>query len=1738
MQNSHLDSSITDSEETLEIAGEEVFLFPLSFAQQRLWFLQQMNPQSPAYNMPVASRLLGRLDVKALEQALNEIVQRHEVLRTTFQMIDAEPMQVISPHAALTLPLVDLTRLPETAREAEAHRRAVEHVRQPFDLVNGPLVRAGLLRMNDEDHVLLLTMHHIISDGWSISVLVNELGALYNSFSTGTTSTLPGLSIQYADYAQWQRSWLTGEVFEAQLDYWKKRLEGAPPVLAVPTDRPRPSIQSFRGSLERFIVAEDVVRGLRELCRQEGATMFMVLLAAFQTLLHRYAGQDVIVVGTPIAGRNRRELEGLIGFFINTLVMRADFRGDLSFRQLLAEVKETALGAYAHQEFPFDKLVEELQPQRDLSHMPIIQTMFALQNTPDESIELPGLTIKPVNVDSGTAQFDLSLNVWERGSVLTGHLGYRTDLFGADTIKRMLAHFQTLLASIANQPGQRVSALPLLLDDERRQLLHGWNPSERSSQEGICLHQLFEAQAGRDASATALVFESESVSYGELNGRANRLAHHLRALGVGPEVRVCLLLERSPEMIVGMLAILKAGGAYVPLDPSYPDERLAFLLDDSGARVCVTMRSFLEKPARHNVAVVCLDADSETIDVQPEHNPVSTTGPDNLAYAIYTSGSTGQPKGVMVTHRNVARLLAATHDWFHFDERDVWTLFHSYAFDFSVWELWGALLSGGKLVVVPYWMSRSPEDFYSLLVRERVTVLNQTPSAFRQLMRVDEARHGAESLSLRALIFGGEALEVASLGAWMERHGDARPRLINMYGITETTVHVTYRPLTLADVGTATGSVIGKPIPDLRLYILDKNLEPVPPGVCGEMYVGGAGLARGYLNRAVLTAERFIPDPFASEAGARFYRTGDLARRLGNGDIEYLGRADEQVKVRGFRIELGEIETALLTHRSLQEAVVAARADTDGDQRLVAYVVARQGSALRVDELRAYLRERLPEHMLPAVFVELEAMPLTAHGKLDRSRLPEPGRERPEFEKRYEAARNAVEAMLSELWSDVLGVERIGIHDDFFDLGGDSIKGVILINRLQERLGEIVHVVTIFNAPTVASFARYMEEQHPNAVARMIGVPAPLTEADEPAPPARESSKITGAQFAQVRELIKPLEPRVDEHAALKNRPAIFILAPPRSGTTLLRVLLGGHPRLFSPPELELLSFNTLKERRHAFSGAFGFWLEGSLRAIMEIKGCDAEEAASIMRGLEERGLSTKEFYRLMQEWIGDRRLVDKTPSYALHTSIMQRAEVDFENALYIHLLRHPRGMIRSFEEAKLDQIFFRYEHPFSRRELAEMIWTISHQNILGFLRDVPIGRQHQLKFEDLVTHPRASLEQVCNFLDVELHPDMLQPYKEREKRMTDGIHAESRMLGDVKFHSYQGIEASVGEKWQEHGGGDSLAGETQAVAELLGYESEMERKSARAETSLSPQQARLSEPAPRSSLHLSLPDSEQPLIPIQAQGLLPPFFCVHAVGGNVFSYVGLARRLGREQPFYALQARGLMGAQEPHTRVEAMAADYIQVIRAVQERGPYVLGGWSMGGLIAFEMACQLQRQGEQVALVALFDSVTPYAAGSTWESEQVMQVARFAIHLGLPQEELANVSEQFLSFDEDAQLKYLFKEAKKRGILPPEFNLTQLQHLFKVYQSNNEAGQAYRPRACSAPLVLFRAAEKVDEELTDTTLGWSHLAEGSLEVEEVTGNHFTMLDEPHVSLLAEKLRARLARANQGSRLVSARQD
>ncbi|HEV3050189.1 MAG TPA: amino acid adenylation domain-containing protein, partial [Longimicrobium sp.] len=962
--------------------------------------------------------------------------------RTVFVDADGSPMQVITPFGGFVLPVEDLSGLGDVDREAAVRRRAGEEARRVFDLAAGPLFRAALLRLGEEDHVLLLSVHHVVSDAWSMGVLLRELAVLYEAYREGRESPLPELAVQYADYAVWQREHLAGEVLDRKISYWRERLVGAPGLLELPTDRPRPAVQTHRGTAERVELPGELLERLRALGRSEGATLYMTLLGAFQVLLGKYAGSEDIVVGSPIAGRTRGEVEPLIGFFVNTLVLRTDLSGDPSFREVLRRVREVTLGGYEHQEVPFEKLVAELQPERSMSHSPLFQVMFALLNAEDRGGPLPGLKVSGVGAELTSSKFDLSLELGVTAQGLRGVLNYSTELFDRSTVRRMLGHLERVLEQVATDADVRLSQLELLDQAERALVLEAWNdtaevPADR------CIHELFQAQAARTPAAVAVVYEGKALSYAELNAGANQLAHYLRRREVGPEVRVGICLERSLEMVVAILAVLKAGGAYVPLDPGYPAERLAFTLADAGVPLVLVQESVRATlPAVDGVEIISLDGAAAEIAPESAENPESGAGPDSLAYVIYTSGSTGAPKGALIEHRNVARLFAATDAWFGFGPGDVWTLFHSYAFDFSVWELWGALLYGGRLVVVPFDVSRDPDAFHALVQREGVTVLNQTPSAFRQFMRVDAERGG--DLGLRVVVFGGEALEPASLREWVERRGVDAPRLVNMYGITETTVHVTWRPLGREEVFGESGSPIGRAIPDLRLYVLDPARRPVPIGVPGELYVGGAGVARGYLNRPELTAERFVDDPFAP---GRLYRTGDRVRWLADGTLEYLGRLDEQVKIRGFRIELGEIEVRLAEHPEVREAVVVAREDVPGEKRLVGYVV----GAVEVDALRAHMRQSLPEYMVPGAFVVLDRLPLTANGKVDRKALPAP--ELASAEDRYVAPRTQVEEVLAGIWAEVLRLERVGVEESFIDLGGHSLLATRVVSRVRAVFG-------------------------------------------------------------------------------------------------------------------------------------------------------------------------------------------------------------------------------------------------------------------------------------------------------------------------------------------------------------------------------------------------------------------------------------------------------------------------------------------------------------------------------------------------------------------------------------------------------------------------------------------------------------------------------------------------------------
>ncbi|ASS75463.1 hypothetical protein CIG75_11070 [Tumebacillus algifaecis] len=1052
----------------------------LSYGQRALWFMQRLAPESSAYNIARAVSIPGALDLAALKRSFEVLLSRHPQLRMNFVMQDGETVQKMQEYNVLYFVVEDATHL----SEGELAERLSVYAHRPFDLARDSLLRVYLLKRSEQEHILLLSMHHIIVDFWSLAVLVKELRELYPLMQSGSSVEVGQPNDSYGEHVARQAELLAGVRGEELLAYWKKQLGGTLPLLNLPTDRPRPPVQTYRGDSRSFRVTKDVTHQLKQLAQANGATLYMTLLAAFQVLLYRYSGQDDLLVGSPTAGRSSAKFADTVGYFVNPVVLRADFRDQPSFSEFLKQVRLTVLAALDHQDYPLPLLVEKLAPKRDLSYPPLFQAMFVLQKSHLDSDGLTGLALQDSTVRlegalpfagyplaGQMAQFDLTLTMTEHDGELLASFDYNSDLFDAATIERMSGHLTELLRGIGEAPERKVSQMPLLTPVEREQVLYGWNDSQANFASELCLHERFEQQVERTPHRVAVAYEEQSLTYAELNERANRLAHYLRSCGVGPDVLVGLCVERSLETIIGVLGILKAGGAYVPLDPTYPPERIAFVLEDASISVLLTQEKYLSILPEQSARVIALDRDEDEIAVASGDNPPSIAAANHLAYVIYTSGSTGRPKGVLIEHSNVVRLLDATDHWFQFDEEDVWTLFHSYAFDFSVWEIWGALLFGGKLVVVPYEVSRDPQAFYGLVVQAGVTVLNQTPSAFRQLLAAEEAVGVSPDLALRYVIFGGEALDLPSLSPWYERHDEQKTVLVNMYGITETTVHVTYRALSMQDVQTAVGSVIGGPIPDLQVYVLDEQGQPVPIGVPGELYVGGAGLARGYLNRAELTAERFVQNQFGP---GRLYKSGDLARFLPDGQLQYLGRIDHQVKVRGFRIELGEIEAALEQHPSVREALVVAWDEVPGEKRLVAYVVADR--SLTGGDLRAYVKERLPEYMVPSVFMQIDAFPLTGNGKVDRRALPAPESGRRDVSTQYAAPKNELQRQLAIIWQEALGIEQVGIYDNFFDLGGHSLSLAKAHHAIQERLLHTFSIVEMFKHPTIDALASFLHQ--------------------------------------------------------------------------------------------------------------------------------------------------------------------------------------------------------------------------------------------------------------------------------------------------------------------------------------------------------------------------------------------------------------------------------------------------------------------------------------------------------------------------------------------------------------------------------------------------------------------------------------------------------------------------------------
>jgi len=1332
---------------------------PLSFAQQRLWFIDQLAPRNSAYNIPAAIRLEGPLNVIALERSLNEVVRRHEALRTTFTVVDGGPAQVIAPSLTMAPRVIDLQALSENAREIEVQRLAAEEACRPFDLAHGPLLRVTLLRLGEERHVGLLTMHHIVSDGWSTGILIRELAVLYNAFSSEMPSPLSELPIQYADFANWQRLWLQDDILQIQLSYWKQQLLGIPPLLELSTQRTRPAVLGFRGARDSLLLPGSAVDALKVLSRDEGATLFMTFLTAFYVLLHRYSNQDDLVVGTPIANRNHTETEGLIGFFVNTLVLRTDLSGDPTFRVLVRRVREVCLAGYSHQDLPFEKLVEELHLERDLSRNPLFQVMFMVNGPRTETMELTGLRVSPIKSGSEAAHVDLALQISETEDGRTeAALIYNTDLFDAAAITRMLRQFQVLLEAAAADPDRHVLELPLLNPEERHQLLAEWNDTKTGYSRHLCIHQLFEAQVEQTPNAIAVSLEDRQLTYEELNRRANQLAHHLRSLGVGPEVLVGSCLEHSPENIIALMSILKAGGVYVPLDPTYPNERLRYMLEDACISVLVTQERLVQRLPHDTPTIVCLDSDWNAVAREGSDNPIIAVTDGNLAYVIYTSGSTGWPKGVSVSPASIARHCCDIRKYYGLDSSDRVLQCSSMSVDLSLEQIVPTLIAGATLVLarVNAWQMT---EFERKVGELGLTIVN-LPTPYWEALAWEPSENPAQAARIlpRLVVVGGDVMSPDALARWQESPMRG-VRLINAYGPTEATITANAFEITprLGEIAANQGIPIGRPLANREIYILDRYGNPVSVGVPGEVHIGGAGLARGYLNRPDLTAEKFIPNAFGQEPGGRLYRTGDIARYRLDGNVEFLGRLDHQVKIRGFRIELGEIEAALGQYPGVREAVVLAREETPGERRLVAYVVTEKESSVAIEDLRRFLKQKLPEYMMPAALLTLESMPLMPNGKIDRKALPASAPTRREVEKTFVAPRDALEAELIGLWEEVLNVRPIGVTDNFFELGGHSLTAVRLFGLIENRLGKRLPLAAVFQGATI-------------------------------------------------------------------------------------------------------------------------------------------EHLATIFRA-----------------------------------------------------------------------------------------------------------------------------------------------------------HVES--------------------------GGPSC------------------------------------------------------LVAIQPNGGKPPLFLVHPAGGHVFPYVHLAKCLGFDQPCYGLQAKGLEQGQEPHTRIEDMATHYINALRTVQSAGPYHLGGWSMGGVIAFEMAQQLHAQGQEVDFLALLDARVP-SSDDSFEGEnfEASLLADFIRYFGLSLEprELA------VEAPSDELLSRVLEHAKAAGLVPSDVDAAQARPFVELCKADFRATRNYAMHRYPGRVMLFKAAQELAVPAADPTLGWSTWAAGGVDVHVVSGNHATMVYSPHVESLAEAIKTCLSQTQSPMELLA----
>lgn len=1346
--------------------------YPLSSAQKSLWILSRFEGGAVAYNVPEVYEFKGSLDFRKLENSFTQLIGRHEILRTVFkEHEDGNVYQHIKLAADLNFKIEQVDLSGETDPKESLRQHLKEVAGRTFRFEEGPLMCAVLFKLDGTTSVLTIVIHHIICDAWSLNIMISELLTLYN-----TDATLPGLRIQYKDYAVYQQALLAGAKAGRHREYWLNRFKAGIPALELPFSKPRPKLKTYKGAEIHLPVDSATAQEFNQLVHREKGTLFIGMLSLMTAMLYRYTGQSRLVLGSPVSGRNHSELENQIGFYVNTLALKFDFDEDSTFKELFEHVKQVTLEAFKHDSYPFDSLVEELALKRDLSRSPLfdVLVMFTSTKTAAKSGDSKQELLVSNYTDAGyhTSKFDIICKVFETDGALSLTFLYNTDLFEAAAMQRFAGHLVQMMKQVSADAGQAIAHVDVLSDGEQQQLMSLLDRTHVAYPKESSLVKVFEAQVASTPEHRALVYEGATLSYEELNRLANRFARYLQsACKVNPGDKVGLMLEKSNGMIVALLGILKCGACYIPVDKNYPEDRIKYIVKDSQPKLVVR------------------DADYKAFfDKQEEYagtNPDMPVAAGDLAYIIYTSGTTGYPKGVMVEHDQVVRLFKNGEDLFRFHDKDVWTMFHSHCFDFSVWEIFGALLFGGQLVIVPDHIAREPKAYLKLLVDHGVTVLNQTPTAFNNLQH-EVWESGIRDLRLRYIIFGGEMLKPSVLARWHAAFPGMK--LINMYGITETTVHVTYKEITDAEIRKGTSN-IGVPIPTLSCYVMHNN-RLVPYGVPGELFVGGAGVARGYLNREKLTKERFIEHPF--KTGERLYRTGDQVILLENGEMEYLGRLDNQVKIRGYRIELGEIENTLQKHEFVESAIVIARALNEDDKQLVAYIISNE--TVQPDELKEFLKQSLPSYMVPAYFISLDEFPLTVNGKIDKNALPDPSEGVMKKETVYQAATNVTEEKVVKAWCEVLNIPEnaLSIKDNLFEIGGDSIIAIKIINKLQKVFDEIFQLATLFEYPTPELFARYIDDKNALSSFREIGP----------------------AELEEFRKAIRPISM---PPAEAKSGKAVFILAPPRSGSTLLRVILAGNDQLFSPPELELAGFETMADRKQMLSGKFEFLKEGLTRTIMELEGIAVEEAKRMVSEMETSRQPTHEVYQWLQGKLHGRILVDKTPSYAYSLSFLQAIRRQFPEAVYVHLVRNPQSVLHSYAEAKMDQIY-RYSTPFNALQTGELEWLNCHDNILRFKDSLSPEQYVQVNYEALVKEPETTVRQLCDRIGVVYQDKMIDVYGNKEEKMVDGIHKESKMIGDVKFLTkHQKIDTDSLDRWREKGM-YRLSTLTKEIALKLGY--------------------------------------------------------------------------------------------------------------------------------------------------------------------------------------------------------------------------------------------------------------------------------------------------------------------------------